>query len=132
MTYKEIKETYTTIESIDNRLNEIESIERSLRSELQQLNLLRSNIFKEEEINKYNGEVKKADKNWLVIINKTPENPNECVFKRRGVPIEVWSYPEDSTEENWKNMLNRIKVSIKKQCPSGNFITTKIRFLEEI
>lgn len=131
MTYKEIKDTYKTVESIDNRLEEIESIERSLRSEVQQLNLLRNNIYKDTEISKYNDEVDSCPKDWMVIINKTPENTNECVFARRGVPIEIWSSPEVATDERWRNMQARIKM-MKKQCPSGDFIVTTVRFLKKI
>lgn len=132
MTYKEIKDTYNTIESIDNRLSEIESINRSLKSETQQLKLLRNNIFKEDEMSKYNKAIDNVDKEWIVIINKNPEYPNECKYKRRGEPVEIWSYPEESSWDNRVNMFNRIKTSIRKQHPSGNFITTKIKFLEKI
>ena len=91
MTYKEIKDTYKTIESIDNRLSEIESIERSLKSETQQLNLLRNNIFKEDEMSKYNKEVDKANKEWIVIINKEHPIANN---KRRFVSLEELSNEE--------------------------------------
>lgn len=100
---------------------------REIRSEEQQLNILKKNLEKEENSKKFIEAVKNVEDNTMVVIINKGELDANPVGTHRGTPITIESLPEPN--ENWKELDKKCKA-MNKMNANKKYIATQIRFIK--